>query len=66
MVVVVDGGGNVSKRSSGLVKCFINKRVIAADVNKRVLSKNIRSARFIHISRIDPPRLARVLHRAQC
>ena len=33
---VVEGGGTVqgSKRSFGLVECFINKRVIAADVNK--------------------------------
>jgi len=30
----VEGGRWVSKRGSGLVKCFIDKRMIAADVHK--------------------------------
>lgn len=39
-------GKRVSKRSSGLVKCLIDNRVVAADVNKRVLG----SSQYIYTS----------------
>jgi hypothetical protein len=62
---VVDGLCPVQARS-GLVKRFINKRVIAAGVHKRVLSKNSQVSIFPHLKYKDTPRLVRVMHRVQC
>ena len=46
-VVVPLWNGDVP--SSGLVKCLVDKRVVSADVHKRVLPKKIQSALFTYL-----------------